>query len=95
MPGAVCVLEASGVMWAVRARGGPGSLSILSKHLQKGLGMLEAVWVVGAVGVVWAARARGGPGPTTLPLSAQPQNPFSRRPKSRSLKHSSRKPISL
>ena len=24
MPGAVCVLEAAGVMWAVRARGGSG-----------------------------------------------------------------------
>ena len=41
----------------VRARS--GSLEILYKHLEKGLGMLGAVWVVG---VMWAVRARGGPG---------------------------------
>ena len=103
MLGAVWVVGAVGVVWAVRARGcsghavaalnhslntgsgvgggsggggvggkgaggvraRSGSLERLFKHLQKGLGMLGAVWVVGAVGAVggmWAVRARGGPG---------------------------------
>ena len=50
----------------VRARIGS---KILSKHLQKGLGMLGAVWVVGAVEVVWAVRARGGPSTHWQPVN--------------------------
>ena len=69
MLGAVWVVGAVGVMWAVRARGGPGThwqpLNTLQTPTK---GSRNAGSVVRAVGVMWAVRARGGPGTHWQPL---------------------------